>query len=135
MLIEKLSNQNKMITEKLGPNLWSNPVTTVNPGWSCLAIFCIPASPLWSIGACHKRFISLAYNGCLWIFLFKKYLRQISILGTNKYKLRKTKGNFVISTFKVDYTVPLLFLIFNLLVPKIEFSLKYFLDKNPQNQL
>ena len=45
-------------------------------------------------------------------FWFKKYLRQISILGTKKYKLIKTKGTFVISTFKVDYMVPSVFLIF-----------------------
>ena len=67
-------------------------------------------------------------------FWFKKYLRQISILGTNEYKLRKTKGTFVISTFKADYMVPLFFLIFYLLVPKIESCFKYFLDKNPKKQ-
>ena len=68
-------------------------------------------------------------------FLFKKYLRQISISSTNKYKLRKIKGTFVISTFKIVYMVPLVFLIFYFLVPKIECYQKYFLDKNPKKQL
>ena len=68
-------------------------------------------------------------------FLFKKYLKQISILGTTKYKLTKTKGTFVILTFKADYMLSLGFLILYLLVPKIECCLKYFLDKNLQYQL
>ena len=54
-------------------------------------------------------------------FLSKKYLRQISILGTNNEKIIKSKGSFVISILKVDITLVLLFfLIFQLLVPKIE---------------
>ena len=40
-------------------------------------------------------------------FFLQKYLRQISILGNNEYELRKTKDIFVISTFKVNYLVPL----------------------------
>ena len=42
-------------------------------------------------------------------FFAQKDLRQISILGTKEYKLRKTKDIFVISTFKVDYFVPSVF--------------------------
>ena len=42
-------------------------------------------------------------------FFVQKYLIQISILGNNVYELRKTKDIFVISTFKVNYLVPLVF--------------------------
>ena len=45
-------------------------------------------------------------------FLSKKYLRQISILGFNEWKNRKSRGIIVISTFKMDITrVPFFFLI------------------------
>ena len=61
--------------------------------------------------------------------LSKKYFRQISILGTNKYKIWKKNVTFVSSPLKVMYWVPLFFQIFYLLVPKIEICLKYLLDK------
>ena len=68
-------------------------------------------------------------------FLTKKYLSQISILGTNQYKNSKIKGTFVKSILKVNARlVTLLFLIFYSLVPKIEIYLKYFLEKNSQKQ-
>ena len=45
-------------------------------------------------------------------FLSKKYLRQISILGFNEWKNRKSRGIIVISTFKMDIIkVPSFFLI------------------------
>ena len=73
-------------------------------------------------------------NGCCLGFSSKKYLRQISTLAINKYKIRK-KGTIVTSTFEIEITnVPLFFLIFYLLVPTIESYLKYFLDENPQKQ-
>ena len=46
----------------------------------------------------------------------------------------ESKGSFVTSILKVIYLMPLFFHISNLLVPKIEICLKYYLDKNPQKQ-
>ena len=68
-------------------------------------------------------------------FCRKKYLIQISVLGTNKLKILQIKRIFVTSILKSDITiVPLCFLMFYLLVTKIEICLKYFLDKNPKKQ-
>ena len=39
---------------------------------------------------------------CFGVFLSEKYLRQISILGTNELEIRKNKGIVVISTFEID---------------------------------
>ena len=75
-------------------------------------------TPLHVITCC----IVLCHNGCFWAFWSKKHLIQIS-------------GNFVIQTFKVDTTtMPLFFLIFYSLVPKIDICFIYFLDKFFQKQ-
>ena len=39
--------------------------------------------------------------GCFMEFLSKMYLRQISFLGTNEWKIRKNKDTDFISTFKI----------------------------------
>ena len=93
---------------------------------------CLSAMINWSLS---QKIYFPSLQWLLLNFFVQKEFETISILGTNKYKLRKTQGTFVISTFKVDYIVPLVCLIFYLLVPKIESCLKYFLDKNPQKQL
>ena len=48
--------------------------------------------------------------------LSKKYLRQISILGSNELKNRKSRGIIVISTFKMDITRVLFFFLISPLV-------------------
>ena len=44
-----------------------------------------------------------AHHGCFLELLSKKYLRQISILGTNKYKVKKNKGTFVMLILTVIF--------------------------------
>ena len=67
---------------------------------------------------------------CFFVFLSEKYLRQISILGTNEWETRKNKGTSALSNFKSVTTRVSEFLnIFYFLVPEIEICLKYFLDK------
>ena len=63
------------------------------------------------------------------IFLSRNYVRQTSILDTNKYKIRKNKYTYVTSTFKIDTLNGLLFfqILHSLLVPKINI---HFLDEN-----
>ena len=41
--------------------------------------------------------------------LAKNYLRQISILGANKYKIRKNKETIVTSTFSIDEIITWIF--------------------------
>ena len=53
-------------------------------------------------------------------YLAKNYLRQISILEANRYKIRKNKDTFVTSIFNIETTPALIFLVFLLLVPKFE---------------
>ena len=64
-------------------------------------------------------------------FFSQKYLIQISFVGTKEWKINKI--TIVLSTFKIDI-VPLFFLIFYSLAPKIEICLNSFLDKNPPKQ-
>ena len=79
--------------------------------------------------------IQYTHNGCLWEFLSKMYLRQISFLGTNENKIWKNNSTLVMSILKVDKLImPLFFLISYSLVPKIEICLKYFMDKNSKKQ-
>ena len=81
------------------------------------------------------KFASTEHFGRFWQFLSINHLRQNSIVGTREYKIGKNKGTLVITTFKIDsMKVPLFFLMFGLLVPKIEICLKYFLDKKFQKQ-
>ena len=70
----------------------------------------------WNIYTCH--------NGCY----SKKYLGQISILGTNMYQIWKMNCTFVSSTLKVVYLVPLFFNIYYLFLPEIKIFPKYFFD-------
>ena len=56
--------------------------------------------------------------------LAKNYLRQFSILEANRYKIRKNKDTIVTSIFKIDTTLALIFLVFLLLVPKVEICLR-----------
>ena len=67
-----------------------------------------------------------SHNGCFWDFLSKKYLRQISILGTKDMKIWKSKGTFVMLILKVIYLTALFFQISYSYssVPKIEICLK-----------
>ena len=66
------------------------------------------------------------HNGCFWSFLPKKYLRQISILSTNKWKIRKSKGTIVMPTFKINIrSMPLFFLTFYSLVSEIDICVKF----------
>ena len=65
-----------------------------------------------------------AFGSCL----FKNYLGQISILGTNMYQIWKMNCTFVSSTLKVVYLVPLFFQIYYLLLPQIKIFPKYFFD-------
>ena len=51
-----------------------------------------------------RRVSLLSHNGCFWNLLSIKYLRKISILVTNMWKIRKNKNNFYVSTFKIDIT-------------------------------
>ena len=68
------------------------------------------------------------HNGCFWGLLSEKYLRQISILGTKEWEIRKTKGIFVMSILKVFYMVAIFFQVSYSLVPKIEICLKKIVD-------
>ena len=64
------------------------------------------------------------HYGRFWNFSFQHYPRKISILGTNKLKMRK-RIKVVIATFKMAIRkLALFFQIFNLVVPKIEICLK-----------
>ena len=68
-----------------------------------------------------KRHLSekLSFYYKIWRQKDVTVLREISILGTREYDIRKNKGSFVLSTFKIDITkVPLFFQISYLLVPK-----------------
>ena len=57
-------------------------------------------------------------------FLSKNHTRQISIFVNNEYTIRKNKGIFIVSIFEIDIIkLPLFFLIFQLLVPKIDIRL------------
>ena len=81
----------------------------------------------WTNGQSRK------HNGWFLVFLSKKYLRQISILGTNNSEIWKKGTQF--TTFKIDMIkVTLFFQIFYSLVSKIDICLKYFSDKNSQKQ-
>ena len=78
-----------------------------------------------------RKFQAPCHNGWFWGILSKKYLRQISILGTKEYKIRENKGTFILSILKVVITrVPLFFPILHSLVPTIEICLRWFMDKN-----
>ena len=74
------------------------------------------------------------HNGCFWVLLSENYLRQISILGTKEWEIRKTKATFVISILKVFYMVTIFFQVSYSLVPKIDIFLKWYLDKNSQKK-
>ena len=52
---------------------------------------------------CFIYFIFSNHFGCFWGFLSKKYLRQISILCTNKQEIGKNEST--INTFKIDITI------------------------------
>ena len=65
-----------------------------------------------------------SHNGCFWDFLSKNYLRQISILGTNEWKIWKSKSTFVMSILNIIYLAALFLQIFYSLVPKMEICLK-----------
>ena len=56
----------------------------------------------------------------------KKYLRQMSILGTNEWKKSEQESHFFMSILKVAYLVVLFFLISYSLAPKIEICQEYF---------
>ena len=81
------------------------------------------------LGPSRKVFLSF-HDGCYWKFLIKRYLRQISVLGTNEYKIWKHKGTFIV--LKAYTYTNGAFLLF--LMPKLEICFKYFLDKNPRKQ-
>ena len=107
----------------------------------CVVIVCLPFLMLSFYSfliLLHMRLtqlLSLLYISCFWEFLSKKYLRQISIFGTNKYKIRKLMALLLYQLLKLTTKVPLLFQIFIYsLVPNIEICLKYFMDKNSQKQ-
>jgi hypothetical protein len=94
---------------------------------------CIQKKKYWEIPriVLHSELLMLesrlVYNGHFWKMLSQKYLGQISILGTNKCKI----SIFVIAVLKVDMrSVPSSFLIFYLLVPKIEMFFEYILGQN-----
>ena len=75
------------------------------------------------------------HNGCFGEFLAKKYLRLISIFGSNKYKIWKNKGTSVMPILKVDIKMlPLFFFISFSMVRNIEICLIYVLDKTPKKQ-
>ena len=76
----------------------------------------------------HAQWLLLA------IFVDKVFEIDLNFSNINKYKIRKAKGTFVLSNFKVNSLVLLVFLILYSLVPKIEICLQYFLDKNSQKQ-
>ena len=64
------------------------------------------------------------HSGSFVEFLSKNHTRQITILVNNEYTIRKNKGIFIVSIFEIDIIkVPLFFLIFQLLVPKIDICL------------
>ena len=73
------------------------------------------------------------HSGSFVEFLSKNHTRQISILVNNEYTIRKNKGIFIVSIFEIDIIkLPLFFLIFQLLVPKIEiFVINKFTDGSP----
>ena len=62
--------------------------------------------------SCYPLFLP-HHNGCFFWFLSKKYLRQISILGTNNI----SKSTFVMSILKVIY-----YLVLSYLVPFFQIS-------------
>ena len=64
----------------------------------------------------------------------EKYLIQISILSTKEWEIRKSKGTFVMSIFKVDCWWLYFFRSLTRWDPKIEVCRKYFLDKNSKKQ-
>ena len=75
-----------------------------------------------------------SHNGCFWDFLSKKYLRQISILGTNKWKIWKSKSSIVMPILKLttgqlySFRFPIHWCL------KLSFVWNDFLDKNSKKQ-
>ena len=86
----------------------------------------------------QKRVLSiLCSTASLWLLL-SIFVRNVFETNVNfKYqgvKNQKKVDTILISTFKIDITrVPLFFLIFYLLTPKIDICLKYFLTKIPKS--
>ena len=107
----------------------------------CVVIVCLPFLMLSFYSfliLLHMRLtqlLSLLYISCFWEFLSKKYLRQSSIFGTNKYKIRKLTALLLYQLLKLTQLQCLYFSVFLIhRYLKFRFVSNTFWDKNSQKQ-